>query len=87
MRRPTLGCSASDYMALLADASGLSSANEARAKLYDCARHGEVDACRAILDVWSRRRLHIACANGHAGVVRLLLSRGATLLMTCQTGP
>jgi hypothetical protein len=48
---PPLGCSASDYMALLADASGLCSVDEARAKLYDCARHGKVNACRAILDI------------------------------------
>ncbi len=64
-----LGCSASDYEALLADASGL---------LYDCARQGKVDDIRFILDVWSRRRLYLACANGHAGIVRLLLSRGTT---------
>ncbi len=53
-----LGCSASDYEALLADASGL---------LYDCARQGEVDNICFILDVWSRRQLPLACANGHAG--------------------
>ncbi len=34
-----------DYEALLADALLLSSADEARTKLYDCARHGKVDAC------------------------------------------
>jgi hypothetical protein len=34
-----------DYRALLADAKGLSSANEAPAELYNCTRHGEVDAC------------------------------------------
>ncbi len=64
-----LGCSASDYEALPDDVSGL---------LYDCARQGEVNDIRFILDVWSRRRLHLACANGHAGLVRLLLSRGTT---------
>ncbi len=30
-------------------------------------RKGEVNDIRFILDVWSRRRLHLACANGHAG--------------------
>ena len=58
-----------DYEALLTDASGL---------LYDCARHGKVDGIRFILDVWSRRRLHLACANGHAGLMWLLLSHGTT---------
>jgi hypothetical protein len=60
-----LGCSTSDYEALPDNMSGL---------LYDCARQGEVNDIRFILDVWSRRRLHLACANGHAGLVRLLLS-------------
>jgi hypothetical protein len=46
---PPLGCSASDYMALLADALGFSSANEAHTKLYNCVRHGKVNACQAIL--------------------------------------
>ena len=64
-----LGCSASDYEALPDDVSEL---------LYDCARQGEVNDIRFILDVWSRRRLHLACANDHAGLVRLLLSRGTT---------
>ncbi len=61
-----LGCSASDYEALPDDVLGL---------LYDYARRGEVNDIRFILDVWSRRQLHLACANGHAGLVRLLLSR------------
>jgi hypothetical protein len=60
-----LGYSASDYEALPDDVSGL---------LYDCARQGEVNNIRFILDVWSRQRLHLACANGHARLVRLLLS-------------
>ena len=60
-----LGCSASDYEALPDDVSGL---------LYDCARQGKVNDIRFILDVWFRRRLHLACANGHAGLMRLLLS-------------
>jgi hypothetical protein len=51
---------------LLADASGL---------LYNCARQGKVDAIWFILDIWSWQRLHLACANCHAGIVQLLLSR------------
>ncbi len=64
-----LGCSALDYEALPDDALGL---------LYGCARQGKVNDIQFILDVWSWRRLHLACANGHAGLVRLLLSRGTT---------
>ncbi len=73
----SLRCSASNYEALLADASGL---------LYDCGRQGKVDDIRFILDVWSRRRLHLACANGHAGLVRLLLSRGTTNVASNGSG-
>ncbi len=72
-----IGCSASDYEVLLADASGL---------MYDCARQGVVDDIRFILDVWSRRRLHLACANGHAGIVRLFLSRGTTNVASNGSG-
>jgi hypothetical protein len=39
-----------DYEALLADASLLTSADEARTKLYNFARHCEVDACRFRLE-------------------------------------
>ncbi len=60
-----LGCSALDYEALPDDVLGL---------LYNCARQGKVNDIWFILDVWSRRQLHLACANGHAGLVRLLLS-------------
>jgi hypothetical protein len=73
MRRLPLGCSASDCEALLADASGL---------LYNYARQGKVNDIRFILDVWSQWRLHLVCANGHAGIVRLLLSRGTANVMS-----
>ncbi len=39
-----------DYEELLADTSGLSSADEVPAKLYNCARHSEVEACRFRLE-------------------------------------
>jgi hypothetical protein len=61
-----LGCSKLYHEALPDDVSGL---------LYDCARQGKVNNIRFILDVWSRQQLHLACANGHVGLVRLLLSR------------
>ncbi len=65
----SLGCSAPDYEAVPDDVLGL---------LYDCARQDEVNNIRFILDVWSRQRLHLACANGTLRLVRLLLSRGTT---------
>ncbi|KAL7471716.1 hypothetical protein ACHAXS_012014 [Conticribra weissflogii] len=49
---PPLECTSSEFHALLGDARGLSSPREAAEELLDCARHGEVDAVRAILDVW-----------------------------------
>jgi hypothetical protein len=54
--------------------------------LYDCARQGEVNDIRFILDVWSRRRLHLACTNDHAGLVRLILSRGTTNVASNGSG-
>ncbi|KAL7528897.1 hypothetical protein ACHAXR_004115 [Thalassiosira sp. AJA248-18] len=50
---PPLECTKSDFEALLGDAANLSNIDEASTELLDCARYGEVDACRAILDVWS----------------------------------
>jgi hypothetical protein len=64
-----LRCSVLGYEVLLADAFGL---------LYDCVRQGEVDNIRFILDVWSWRWLYLACANGHARLVWLLLFHGTT---------
>jgi hypothetical protein len=66
-----------DYEVLLADALGL---------LYNCARQGKVDDIRFILDVWSWCRLHLACANGHARLVWLLLSRGTTNVASNGSG-
>ncbi len=72
-----LGCSVLDYEALPDDVLGL---------LYDCARQGKVNNIRFILDVWSRRWLHLACANGYAGLVRLLLSCGTTNIASNGSG-
>lgn len=88
---PPLECSQEDFNALLQDASELADFEEASSELIDCARYGEVDACRAILDVWSVKQptianaidnsqstsMHKAAANGHLSTVQLLLSRGA----------
>ncbi len=72
-----LGCSASDYEVLLADTLGL---------LYNCTRQGKVDDMRFILDAWSRRRLYLACANGHTGLVWLLLSPSTTNVVSNGSG-
>jgi hypothetical protein len=72
-----LGCSTLDYEALLADALGL---------LYNCTRRCKVDNIRFILDVWSRQRLHLACANGHTGLVQLLLSFSTTNVVSNGLG-
>ena len=53
---PPLECCKSDFESLLGDASGLADYGEASSELIDCARYGEVDAVRAILDVWSPGR-------------------------------
>ena len=53
---PPLECAQEDFDALLQDASELADFEEASSELIDCARYGEVDACRAILDVWSAKQ-------------------------------
>jgi ankyrin repeat protein len=53
---PPLECTQEDFDALLQDASELADFDEASSELIDCARYGEVDACRAILDVWSSKQ-------------------------------
>ncbi len=72
-----LGCSAWDYEVLPDDVSGL---------LKDCARQGKVNNIRFILDVWSWQRLHLACANGYVGLVRLLLSLSTTNVTSNGSG-
>ena len=53
---PPLEGTQEDFDALLQDASELADFDEASSELIDCARYGEVDACRAILDVWSSKQ-------------------------------
>jgi hypothetical protein len=72
-----LGCLALDYEALLADVPGL---------LYKCARQGKVKDIWFILDIWPRQQLHLACTNGHAGLMRLLLSHGTTNIASNGSG-
>jgi ankyrin repeat protein len=79
-------CSAEEYQELLGQAKSLSR-EEAGIELRDCARYGEVDAVRAILechdgiidavDESESSALHKACANGHLSTVQFLLSNGA----------
>ncbi len=66
---PPHGCSASDYKAVLADVSGLSSAEVACTELYSCARHSKVDACQAILDIWSQAPSHHGSSKQAKGTV------------------
>jgi len=60
---PPLECTHAEFQALLSDARGLSSHREAAEELLDCARYGEVDAVRAILDVWGDHRHDDHCRD------------------------
>jgi ankyrin repeat protein len=82
--------SPADYSDLLETARSLSP-EESREELLECARYGETDAVRAILEVHSTTNnelvnttdsggstaLHKAAANGHINTVSLLLFKGA----------
>lgn len=87
-----LECTNDEFQDLLLTAQSLT-LEEARLELMDCARYGEIDAVRAILDVWSveaegkmiinvkdesgSTALHKSAANNHVSTTRLLLARGA----------
>ena len=85
-----LECTNDEFQDLLMTAQSLT-LEEARLELMDCARYGEIDAVRAILDVWSSEEdsiinvkdesgstaLHKSAANNHVSTTRLLLARGA----------
>lgn len=87
---PPLECSVEEYNNLLSIANSLTE-NEARAELIDCARYGELDAVRALLEVWSPKvdrfvdsvdengsgALHKSSASGHERTVQLLLFHNA----------
>ncbi len=83
---PPKDCSKEEYSDLLETANSLTE-DEARAELIDCARYGELDAVRALLEVWSSNipdyvntcdangttALHKSAASGHVTTVQLLL--------------
>ena len=91
---PPKDCSEGEYTELLATASSLTE-DEAKAELIECARYGELDAVRALLEVWSKKisdyvnttdgngstALHKSSASGHATVVQLLLFNNAKHLI------
>lgn len=49
---PPLECSSEEYKDLLNIASSLTP-EEAQTELLDCARYGETDSCRALIETWS----------------------------------
>ena len=74
-----------EYQDLVAMAAELSE-NEAKIEWLECARYGEVDAIRALVnrfpslldhvdDKSGNTALHMCAANGHVSVAKLLLSR------------
>jgi predicted nicotinamide N-methyase len=83
---PQKECSDQEYEELLSIAKSLTE-EDARAELIDCARYGELDAVRALLEVWSPKvnsfidsvdengssALHKSSASGHEQTVQLLL--------------
>lgn len=83
---PPLESTNEEYSDLLQTATSLSS-QEAQVELVECARYGEVDAVRALIQVWSDKiedfvnttddygttALHKAAASGHETTVQLLL--------------
>jgi len=84
---PPLECSQSDYDALLSDASNLANVIEASVELLDCARYGEVDACRAILDIWIPRYID-GYNNEKSSIVDVAkdASRSTPLHKACSNG-
>ena len=84
-------CSVGEYKELLSMALSLTT-SEAQTEFLDCARYGELDPTRALLEVWIPKcegfvnytddsgstALHKASANGHVKVVRLLLLNKAS---------
>lgn len=91
---PPLECTDEEYNDLLSTASSLTE-TEAKSELIECARYGEVDAVRALLEIWSPKlqqyvnatdqngttALHKAGSNGHASTVQLLLYNNADHVM------
>jgi len=81
-----LECSQEEFDDLLSQVKALN-AEEATEELLDCARYGDLDPVRAVLDCFPEivdavdaedsTALHKCCANGHVSTTKLLLQRGA----------
>ncbi len=90
---PDLECTDQEYTDLLSTASSLTE-EEAKSEIIECARYGELDAVRALLEIWSPKienyvntadkngttALHKAGSNGHCTTVQLLLYNKANHL-------
>jgi len=90
---PPLECTSEEYTDLLSTASSLTE-SEAAFEILDCARYGEVDSVRALIEIWSSKienyintvdsngnsALHKAGASGHNSTVQLLLFHKAEYL-------
>lgn len=90
---PPPECTSQEYDDLLSTASSLTE-SEAMSELIECARYGEMDAVRALIEVWSPKlknftnstdkngttALHKAGSNGHDATVQLLLFHKAAYL-------
>lgn len=84
-----LECTPEEFQELSCKVAELS-VEEASGELLECARYGEVDAVRSILDAYpdfvntvdgsGSTPLHKACANGHVSTAKLLIQRGASNL-------
>jgi ankyrin repeat protein len=86
LQSPPKECSEGEYTDLLATAASLTE-TEAKSELIECARYGELDAVRALLEVWSLKlpdyvnttesngstALHKSGASGHVATAQLLL--------------
>ena len=87
---PQKECSEQEYQELLSIAKSLTE-QDARGELIDCARYGELDAVRALIEVCSTKvhdfvdsvdengssALHKSAASGHEQTVQLLLFHNA----------
>jgi len=86
---PAKECTDTEYNELLQLASTIGTVEEAKLELLECARYGEMDSVRALLETHSNSiincsknddgvtALHKASANGHTLTVQLLLAHGA----------
>lgn len=90
LKAPPKECSGGEYSDLLATAQSLTD-TEAKSEIIECARYGELDAVRALIEIWSVKvvdyinstdkngstALHKSSASGHESTVQLLLYSNA----------